>query len=70
MTQNELILNYLRRYRSISQREAMNELGVYRLASRICDLKKLGTQIRTAYEIVPCRNGDTTRIARYFLDEQ
>lgn len=70
MTQNDMILNYLRRYKSISQREAMNELGIFRLASRIFDLKKAGVNINTAYETVMIRNGEKTQIARYFLDEE
>ena len=69
MTQNDMILNYLRRHKSISQREAINDLGVFRLASRIFELKKAGICINTAYETVMIRNGEKTQIARYFLNE-
>jgi hypothetical protein len=45
MTQNERILAYIDRVGSITQREALNELGVARLASRVNDLRKMGHPI-------------------------
>jgi hypothetical protein len=45
MTQNERILAYIDRVGSITQREALHELGVARLASRVNDLRKLGHPI-------------------------
>ena len=45
MTQNERILKYMDTFGSITQREALNVLGVARLASRVNDLRKLGHPI-------------------------
>lgn len=41
MTQTELVLAYIDQYGSITARGAMLELGIYRLAARIADLKEL-----------------------------
>ena len=42
LTQNQRILDYLDSHGSITQLEALNELGIMRLASRISDLRKRG----------------------------
>lgn len=66
ITQKQLILEHLRKFRSITQRDAL-EFGCYRLASRIAELKDLGHDIRR--EMVTDRNqaGETIRYARYWL---
>lgn len=65
MTQCERILRHLDDYGSITQGEAMQEYGIYRLASRINDLRRNGCLIVT--EMVSGRNryGETTHYARY-----
>lgn len=42
MTQCEMIVDYLQTHVGITSKEAMEQLGVYRLASRIHDLKEEG----------------------------
>ena len=44
-TQNERIIDYMHRFGSITQYEALQDLGVMRLASRISDLRSLGYPI-------------------------
>lgn len=44
-TQNQRILDYIEETGGITQLEALNELGVMRLASRISDLRKRGHKI-------------------------
>ena len=46
-TQAERILDYIDEFGSITQYEALQDLGVMRLASRISDLKKLGFPIES-----------------------
>lgn len=60
------IVGYCRMFGSITQREA-NMLGVYRLASRISDMKRLGYWIKT--DLVKVKNSDATfsRVARYTI---
>ena len=68
MTQNELVLEYLEQFGSITALEAMRDLGVMRLASRISDLRSDGYSITSEMETVENRFGDKTRIARYRLE--
>lgn len=53
-TQADRILDYMERFGSITQYEALQDLGVMRLASRISDLKKMGYPIKG--EIITVRN--------------
>ena len=46
MTQCERILRHMQDYGSITSLEAVNEYGILRLASRICDLKDAGFPIK------------------------
>ena len=67
-TQNERVLEYIRETGSITQLEALKELGVMRLASRISDLKRQGYNIISKPEAVMTRYGKTY-IKRYSLEE-
>ena len=64
------VLEYIRLHGSITSAEAMTELGVYRLASRINDLRRCGIEIRREMVTVTNRWGEKTRIARYSLVEE
>lgn len=68
MTQNELVLEYLDQFGSITPLEAMRDLGIYRLSARIADLKSDGYSIITDTVAVPNRRGGKSRIARYRLE--
>lgn len=66
-TQNDRILDYINRFGSITQQDALNDLGVMRLASRISDLKKRGYPIVSTIEPVKNRFGETCHIKRYSM---
>lgn len=66
-TQNERILDYLRKKGSITQREAEDFLGVMRLASRISDMRSRGVPIIDEWVKVTNRWGEKCRIKRYRL---
>lgn len=68
-TQCDKILRHLRDYGSISSAEAINEYGIYRLASRISDLKKQGYIISRSMETGKNRYGEATHYAVYRLEE-
>lgn len=68
-TQAERILDYIEEFGSITQMEALNDLGCMRLASRISDLKKLGYPITSKVEAVKNRYGENCYIKRYSLEE-
>ena len=60
-TQNERILNYINIFGSITQLDALQDLGVMRLASRISDLRSLGYPIISNTEVVKNRFGEIGR---------
>ena len=68
-TQNERIIDYMNRFGSITQVEALKDLGVMRLASRISDLKKRGHSIVAEIETVENRYGEKCYVKRYFLQD-
>lgn len=67
MTQCEQIEEYMRLFGSITPAEAFNDLGVMRLASRICDMRKAGIQILAKNETKKNRFGRTCTYKRYSL---
>lgn len=69
-TQAERILDYIRTFGSITQIEALRDIGCMRLASRIADLKKQGFDIISKTEAVNNRYGEKCYIKRYMLGEQ
>lgn len=64
-TQAERVLDYIREFGSITQLEALRDLGVMRLASRISDLRKDGYIIEGETEAVENRYGEKCYIKRY-----
>lgn len=65
MSQNCMILNHLEQRGGITQAEAVELYGCYRLSARISDLKRMGHSIDREMISVKNRYGDTTRVARY-----
>lgn len=66
-TQAERIINYMEEFGSITQMDALKDLGCMRLASRISDLKRKGYNIESETEPVQNRYGETSYIKRYSL---
>lgn len=66
-TQNQRILEYIAEFGGITQLEALRDLGVMRLASRISDLKRKGYPIVSTNETVNNRYNEKCRIKRYSL---
>jgi hypothetical protein len=64
-TQAERVLDYIRDFGSITQLEALRDIGVMRLASRISDLRKDGYNIEGKTEAVENRYGEKCYIKRY-----
>ncbi len=60
-SQNLEILSHLKQFGSIEPKVAWGRLGVYRLASRILELRQSGHRIETIIE----KNNDGKRFARY-----
>ena len=66
-TQAQRVLDYMERFGSITQLEALRDLGVMRLASRISDLRKQGYVIKGETESVMNRFDEKCSIKRYSL---
>lgn len=66
-TQAERILDYMEQFGSITQYDALKDLGVMRLASRISDLKKQGVPIKSEVVAVKNRFEEDCYIKRYSL---
>ena len=69
MTQNERILKYIKEFGSITQYEALQDLGVMRLASRISDLRRMGYPIQSEVVAVKNRFDETCYVKRYTIKE-
>ena len=69
-TQAQRVLDYMEQHGSITQFEALNELGVMRLASRVSDLKRKGIPISSKIEPVKNRFDEVCRVKRYSLKEE
>lgn len=64
------ILDYMRTHDGITPVEAIRDLGVMRLASRIVDIRHAGYTIEKTMETAINRYGEATRYARYRLIEE
>lgn len=69
-TQNQRILDNMIQFGSITPFDAMRDLGVMRLASRVTDLKRAGHLISSNIETGENRFGEATRYARYTLVQE
>lgn len=67
MKQTERIMEYIRRFGSISSKEAFNDLGVTRLSARIADLKDEGVEFTDEWESSKNRFGETVSYKRFRL---
>lgn len=64
-TQAQRVLAYIREFGAITQLEALRDLGVMRLASRISDLRRQGYNITGKTVAVKNRWGEECRIKSY-----
>ena len=69
-TQEERILAYMKEFGGITQLEAISDLGVMRLASRISDMRNEGIAIVSKTIPVKNRYGETCYVKRYSLEDE
>lgn len=68
MTQSERVLSYIMEKGSITQLEAINDLGITRLSARAYDIQnKMGIPLKTENVHVKNRFGETCVVTRYSL---
>lgn len=68
-TQCERIRKYLEDFGSITQLQALTDLGIMRLASRISEMRKDGEPIGDRIIEVKNRYGETCRVKEYFMEQ-
>ena len=69
-TQCEKIIDYMKKFGSITQLEALQDLGCMRLASRITDLRYQGYAIGRRIKTGKNRYGESVSFAEYYLIEE
>lgn len=67
MTQCDILLKWFAEGKTISNLEALVDLGIGRLPSRIHDLKRRGYHIGECWEESINRRGDKCRFKRYYI---
>ena len=70
MTQNDKVLMYLQQFGSINPLQALSDLGIMRLASRISDLKSMGYGIEKRMVTGKNRYGESVSYAEYRLKDE
>jgi hypothetical protein len=68
MTQTDRVLDYLRQFGSITALEALRDLGIMHLSSRITELRRMGYPVERDMIEVKNRFGEKTRVARYTME--
>ena len=69
-TQCDKVLEYMRTFGSITQLDALRDIGCMRLASRISDLRAQGYPIGRRIKTGKNRYGDSVSFAEYYLIEE
>ena len=64
-TQAQRVLDYIAEFGSITQYEALKDLGIMRLASRVSELKKNGHNITGSMITVKNRFGEDCSVKQY-----
>lgn len=59
---------YIREFGSITQLEALRDLGVMRLASRISEMRKNGIEVKDRWKDVKNRYGEICQVKEYFYE--
>ena len=69
-TQCDKVLEYMKTFGSITQLQALQDIGCMRLASRITDLRQQGYPIGRRIKTGKNRYGDSVSFAEYYLIEE
>jgi hypothetical protein len=69
-TQCDKVLEYMRTFGSITQLQALSDIGCMRLASRISDLRQQGVAIGRRIKTSKNRYGESVSFAEYYLEEE
>lgn len=68
MTQEDMVLNHLRQYKTITSLEAIQEYGITRLSAKIYNLRKIGYLITNDWTSGTNRWGKKVSWVKYTLE--
>ena len=69
MTQQEKVLEYIKKHGSITPMEAFSELGITRLAARVNEMGRKGIILERARVNAKNRYGESVSYMRYWLED-
>ena len=67
MTQEDMVMDYIHKFGSISSWQAFTDLGITRLAAKICKLKKQGFSFKKEDVTTRNRYGKSVTFRKYSL---
>ena len=67
MSQATDVIEFIRDHGSITTKQAADQLGCYRLAARVFDIRAVGIPVEKEMVSVQNRKGETCRVARYTI---
>ncbi len=70
MAQKDMVLQYIQRNGSITDMDAVYELGIHRLSARVADLRAEGHDIVTNWVSCKNRHGKMIRYGEYTLGKE
>lgn len=70
MTQGERVIEYIKRFGSITPMEAFRDLGITKLATRISELRKEGMEFKKEFVKGKNRFGETVHYMRYSFPKE
>lgn len=70
MTQGERIIEYIKRFESITPMEAFMDLGITKLATRISELRKEGMKFKKEYVKSINRFGEPVHYMKYSFPKE
>lgn len=68
MTQEDMVLNHLKKYKTITSLEAIQEYGITRLSAKIYNLRKIGYLITNDWTSGTNRWGKKVSWVKYTLE--
>ena len=69
MSQATDIIEYCMKHGSITTKQAMDDLGCYRLSARVYDIRSFGITVNREMVTVKNRNGEDCRVAKYTIPD-
>ena len=67
MSQKSRVLNYLQTGRRLTRYNSWEELGIFEVPARICELRQEGHDIKTNMHTIVNRFGEHVRVAEWWM---